>query len=173
MTNLEKFIFNKFKKGIYLHYFIAGFVDGEGSFNVSITKQEDCRFGYSFHPKFQVYQHKDHQEILEAVQYVFRGGRIDKKTGTDVMVFNLEGIRNLKEKVIPFFSKYQLIAKKTDFQIFCQIVVNMEKRIHWTKEGFKMLVNLIYELNKNGKGERESKENILRDYTPNSRQNGK
>ena len=39
-----------------LHYYLAGFVDGEGSFSVSIIKHPTQKFGWMINPCFQVYQ---------------------------------------------------------------------------------------------------------------------
>jgi len=48
-----------------LNYYLAGFVDGEGCFTISIRKHPTkTRFGWTIDPFFQVYQHKDNSRIL-------------------------------------------------------------------------------------------------------------
>ena len=60
----------------YLHYFLAGFVDGEGSFSVAIIRHPMQKFGWMINPVFQVYQHEKHRYILELYQQVFKTGSI-------------------------------------------------------------------------------------------------
>ncbi len=45
--------------------YIAGFIDGEGSFSVSIGKHKTLRRGFEVRPEFEIELRKDDQEILE------------------------------------------------------------------------------------------------------------
>ena len=144
-------------KGKCLKYFLAGFVDGEGSFSVAILKTEMQSFGYAINPVFQVYQHKKHRAVLELFQYVFQTGRIYRKSGTHpVLNFSIDSRRNVLERVIPFFETYPLITKFESFKIFREIVLAMERKEHHTIEGFKRLVALAYSMNQQGKGRRRT-----------------
>lgn len=149
-------------KRTLLNYYLAGFVDGEASFSVAIIKHPAQKFGWMINPCFQVYQHKNHPEILELCKFVFGTGIIYSKGGTpNVRVFSIESRRNLIEKVIPFFDKYPLITKRESYQAFREIVMSMERREHWTIPGFIRLVSLAFTMNQQGKGRKNTLEYIL------------
>lgn len=61
-------------------FFLAGFVEGEGSLGISIKSQPKLKFGFALDPEFSIYQHKSGIKILEAARDFFRTGRIYKKS---------------------------------------------------------------------------------------------
>lgn len=159
----QKILETKFRgKRTLLNYYLAGFVDGEASFSVAIVTHPTQKFGWMINPCFQVYQHKNHPEILELYKFVFQGGKIYTKNGTpNVQVFSIDSRRNLIEKVLPFFDKYPLITKYQTYQAFRDIVLSMEEREHWTVPGFKRLVTLAYSMNQQGKGRRRTLKEVF------------
>lgn len=157
-----------------LKYFLAGFIEGEGSFCVSIKKHTASRFGYLIDPEFFIYQHQRGRKILEMAQRVFSAGRIYPKPGNEsVLVFAIDNRRSIKEKVIPFVDKYMLVTgKENEYKLFTQIVRALENREHLTREGLVKLIKLAYKIK--GKGKQRKRplsqvtDEILRDYTPDS-----
>ena len=145
-----------------LHYYLAGFVDGEGSFSVEIIKHPTQVFGWMINPCFQVYQHEKNRHILELFQLVFKTGKIYRRSGSHpVLNFSIDSRRNLMEKVLPFFDKYPLIVKKSTYQTFKSILLMMEEKEHFTIEGFKKIVDLAYSMNQQGKERKYTKEFIF------------
>lgn len=145
-----------------LFYYIAGFVDGEGCFSVAILKNPFRKQGWLINPCFQVYQHQNHREILELCQEVFKTGRIYRKSGTHpVLNFSIDSMRNIKERVIPFFDKYPLVTKRDAYQKFREIVLALDRKEHLTSKGFERLVRLAYSMNQQGKGRRRTLEEVL------------
>ena len=132
----------------FLHWYIAGFVDAEGCFSVSVKKQRDSRFGYVIDPVFHVVQSEKGMPILKAMKTVFNAGRIERKHGQDEWQFIVDNRRQLAEKVIPFFRKYKLIVKERDFNIFSEIVERLENKEHWNRDGFIRLLKLAYKSTK-------------------------
>lgn len=63
-------------------WFLAGFIEGEGSLCVSIKRHPTCRHGYYVDPGFFLYQHESGRAILELAQRTFDSGRIDPKSGS-------------------------------------------------------------------------------------------
>lgn len=163
MSKKTQSLLSLFKgKEKYLFYYLAGFVDAEGSFSVAIINHPSQRFGWMINPCFQVYQHKDHREILELYQFVFKTGAIYRKSGThNVLNYSIDSRRNLLEKVISFFDRYPLIVKRDVYQKFRFIVKAMEQKKHSTKKGFRKLVTLAYSMNQQGKGRKHALEYIL------------
>ena len=144
-----------------LNYFLAGFVDGEGSFNVSFSRHPDLKSKWIINLKFQVYQHRNHQEILELFHDTFGTGRIRLKSGSDVMVFSIESKQSLQEKVIPFFMKYPLAVKDKDFRIFKAILELLLRKEHLNSRGFQKILSLAYAMNAQGKQRQRTEQEIL------------
>lgn len=146
-------------KSLFSH--IAGFVDGEGAFPIQVRKTSDTKFGFTITPEFKISQHKDYGEILELIQKALECGKISIKSGQpNLLVLVEKNRKNLSEKIIPFFQKYQLIVKQRQFKLFSEIVKRLENKEQDTREGFENLINLVFQTK--GKGKRRySKEEIL------------
>ncbi len=137
----------------YLHYYIAGFVDGEGCFSVSLKKQDGTRFGWVIDPVFHVTQSKEGSVVLEMLKRVFKCGRIIPKPGQEgsTLQYIVDSRRHLAEVIIPFFNKHKLIAKQRDFESFEGIVQSLQRGEHKNPEGFIELVKKVYEISKDRK----------------------
>lgn len=80
-------------------YYIAGFVDGEGSFNVSLKKRADYENAWKVTASFNVSQ-KD-RVILSFIKKVIGCGTLrERKDG--VVYYEVTNISALHENVIPF-----------------------------------------------------------------------
>jgi hypothetical protein len=143
---------------------IAGFVDGEGCFSVSVHRSSMMHRhgGWQLQPVFHVYQHQDHREVLEALVPAFGCGRVRPKgPRSSVMTFAVEALRDLETAIVPFFECHPLIVKGDDFSTFAAIVRSMRKKEHLTRSGFEHLVRLAYGMNANGKQRSRSIEQVL------------
>ena len=49
-------------------HYIAGFVDGEGSFHVAFQRNPDVRIGWQAVPEFHVSQNVSSRHVLEAIR---------------------------------------------------------------------------------------------------------
>ena len=151
-----------------LHHFVAGFVDGEGTFTVSLTRQTSRKYkkGWKWilNPLFQTYQHEDHIDILYLLRdYVFRTGRIHRKSSPyHVFTYTVENRTVLQEVIVPFFAKYRLATKEKDFVTWSKIINMIYEKEHLTEKGFIKIVNLIFTMNKNGKQRKYSREYVLK-----------
>ena len=153
---------SKLPKERYLKYYVLGFVDAEGCFSVALKKQETTRFGWVLDPVFHVTQHESGRNVLELVQNILNCGRIIEKPGQpSTLQFLVDNRRQLKEKVIPFFDRYELLVKKNDFILFRRIVDGLERKEHTKPETFKELVKLAFHMNMEGKQRRYQLEDIL------------
>ncbi len=149
-------------KRALLGYYLAGFVDGEGTFSVAIIRHPAQRLGWMINPVFQVYQHEKHREILELFREYFGTGNVYRKSGSHpVLTFSIDSRKSLLERVLPFFERYPLIVKRDEFRRFSAIVHAMELKEHLTVSGFKRLVALAYEMNQQGKGRKHTLQEIF------------
>ncbi len=158
-----------------LKWFLAGFIEGEGSLTVNIKHHETSRFGFYADPEFFLYQHQSGKWLLELTMNLFRSGRIFPKPGNpNVLVYSISSRKTIAEKVVPYFEKYvyPYSCKRGTFELFKEILMMLERKEHSTAQGLISIVEKAYLMNSHSKGMPRSrtidevKNRILRDYTP-------
>ena len=144
---------------------IAGFVDGEGCFSVSLHRNErfaSRSFGWQINPTFHVYQHQRHRFILEALRDTFGVGRIvSKGPGSSVLTYSVQRRKDVSGIILPFFERHPLHVKAHDLENFARIVDGLSRGEHFTYAGFERLVRLAYSMNGAGKQRSRTIEEIL------------
>jgi|HubBroStandDraft_6_1064221.scaffolds.fasta_scaffold1278430_1 hypothetical protein len=133
---------------------IAGFVDGEGCFSVSVHRSPlmQRHGGWQLQAAFQVYQHRDYNDVLEALRTHFRCGYVRSKgPRSDVLTYSVWALRDLEEIIIPFFETYPLLVKEENFNSFAEVVRAMRRREHLTVDGFERIARIAFGMNANGK----------------------
>ena|SRR3989338_369020 len=126
--------------------YIAGFTDGEGSFNVSIKKRLDYKESWKLTASFNISQ-KD-IVILAWIKHILGCGTLrERKDG--VVYYEVTNITSLYDVIVPFFKVYgfRSACKKNNFRIFSEIVHIMHSGEHNTKEGFRKVLELREKLN--------------------------
>jgi LAGLIDADG DNA endonuclease family protein len=156
-----------------LDSYIAGFVDGEGSFHVAIQKNPCTRVGWQLVPEFRVSQDVSRAQVLDLIRTRIGCGSIRENhrgSNDHTMVFVIRRRRDLLERVIPFFEGNPLLScKHQEFVTFADIVRRMEEGEHLTDGGFERLVALALQMNGGGRYRRlhrSSGSRILRDHMP-------
>lgn len=127
-------------------YYLAGFADGEGSFNVSLRKRNDHTMGWQVVLTFNVSQKESY--ILSQFKKHLKCGRINKrKDGLHMYVVN--NPISIQENVIPFFRRFRLLSqsKKKNFSIFCRITDLVFNKEHLNSDGLNKIMELREELN--------------------------
>lgn len=134
--------------------YIAGFVDGEGCFSITIGKHHTTKNRLDPRLNFEIELRDDDREVLEMIAETLGCGRIyelnyDRYGWYPHVKLKISGIKDITEKVIPFFRKYSLFAKKRfSFEIFCQAAKVFEAKQHLTKGGIEKLIYLKAQMNK-------------------------
>ena len=125
-----------------LAYYLAGFTDGEGSFNVSLRKRPDHTMGWQVVLTFNVSQKESY--ILSQFKKHFGCGRIVERKSDGLHMYVVDNPSSLKEVVIPFFKKYKFISqtKQRNFSVFCQIAEIIFSKEHLNPIGFKKVIEL-------------------------------
>ena len=145
--------------------YIAGFVDGEGSFSITIQRSKNVRLGIQVIPEFHVSQHSDRTEALEVIKNTLKCGYLKpnhRKNPHDLTwVFVVRDLKNLRDKIIPFFLRYSLIVKRQDFRKFSEVVAMMDKKLHLTKKGLKQILKIAFSMNSGGKYRKLSLQEIF------------
>ena len=155
-------------------WWIAGSVDGEGCFSVSIHRNDRYARrtgGWQLTPVFPVHQHESEQGILEGIAATFGCGTLyHKGPNSTVMTDSVGRLSDLERSVIPFFEQYRLRVKDRDFRTFATIVRSMRDREYWSLDGFERLVRLAYTMNAHGKQRARAIEDILQGSSETIRQ---
>lgn len=163
-------------------WFLAGLIEGEGSYAVSVKAHPTARYGYVVDPEFFIYQHESGKALLEMARRIFGTGRIYPKPGNErVLVFCIDARRSLKERVLPFLFKYvyPFSAKKDQIRAFAEIVEALENKEHHTPQGLARIVKMAYTMNPASKGKKRQRplhevlERILRDHTSDTGSEGR
>jgi len=121
-------------------WFLAGFIEGEGSVCVSFKEHPTTKFGYYVDPEFFLYQHRDYPHLLRLASQMFGTGRIFPKQGNErVLVYAITSRRSIAEKVVPFLRNYMIYSpRKAIYEKFCEIVEAMEQKQHHTPQGMEI-----------------------------------
>jgi hypothetical protein len=126
-----------------LDAYIAGYVDGEGSFHVAVQRNSCTRANWQLVPEFHVSQNPERRQVLDLIKQRLGCGRIreNHRKSTDTsLVYVVRNRDDLLNNVIPFFEGQPLLSsKQEDFLVFAQIVKAMAKREHLSEEGFQIL----------------------------------
>jgi hypothetical protein len=133
--------------------YIAGYVDGEGSFSVSVQRNPTCRVGFQLVPEFHVSQNGDRAQVLHLIRERLGCGYIKRNSRQDrAVVFVVRQRRALLESVIPFFERVPLLSsKQADFEKFARVVREMARGRHRTPAGFGELLELAMSMNGGGR----------------------
>ena len=146
-----------------LDSYIAGYVDGEGSFSVSVQRNSTCRVGFQLVPEFHVSQNGDRAQVLELIRSRLECGYIRPNSRRDralvlvvlVLVVRKREVRkreHLLDRVIPFFEHNPILsAKHADFEKFAAIVRELALGNHRTEAGFHRLLRAALSMNGDGR----------------------
>jgi hypothetical protein len=144
-----------------LGYYLAGFADGEGSFNVSFRKRTDYKLPWKVSLCFNVSQNE--KPILAMFKKVLNCGTL-RQRDDGVWYFEVNNLNSIIENVIPFFDRFQFLSqkKKRDFAKFKKIADIIKNDLHLTKDGIKQILELRSDMNDGGK-RKYSENEIMRE----------
>ena len=142
-------------------YYLAGFADGEGSFNVSFRQRQDYKSPWKISLCFNISQ-KDKVILALFKRHLGCGTLRSRPDG--VWYYEVNNFNAIWEKVIPFFKKYKFLSakKKRDFSKFCKIAGIMKRGEHLKEDGIRKIVEIRREMNDGGKRKYSEKEILSR-----------
>ena len=130
--------------------YIVGFVDGEGCFSVSINNRSNGRSEVRL--IFEIELREDDLEILERIKEALGCGNIYHLTYERYVKwkphykYKVSNFKDISGKIIPFFQKFSLQAKKKQsFKFFCEVAELIKRKQHLTEEQ----VEVIRQMRKN------------------------
>ena len=131
-------------------YYLAGFADGEGSFNVSFRPRKDYKIPWKVSLCFNISQRD--KVILSLVKRHLKCGTLrQRKDG--VWYYEVNNLNAIIENVIPFFRHFNFLSakKKRDFSKFCQVAKLIHSGQHLTVAGIKRILEIRRTMNDGGK----------------------
>lgn len=130
-------------------YWLSGFVDGDGSFYVSLVKDSSRKLGFAVNPTFSIIQNSKDLILLKNIIGFLECGSIANDT-IGINSVRVSNFINLSTKIIPFFKKYNLrTSKQLDFIKFNEILNIISKKDHLTLNGFNQIKSITLTMNNN------------------------
>jgi len=125
-------------------WFISGYSDAEGCFNVGIQKNPNGKF--YVRPSFQIKVHsRDNLLLMQIKDYL--GGIGNIYTNTNDSKFTVRSLDDIL-KIIAHFDNYPLITqKKADFILFKEIILKIIEGEHLSAKGLQEIINIRASIN--------------------------
>src|SRR3989440_9394087 len=133
-----------------LGHYLAGFTDGEGSFNVSFRPRDDYKAPWKISLCFNISQR---DPVILALFKRHLGCGTMRQRHDGVWYYEVNNLTAIVENVIPFFEQFGFLSakKKRDFQTFKRIVSLIRNDDHLTIQGITDILKLRNEMNDGGK----------------------
>jgi len=131
--------------GIPSSYWIAGFVSGDGSFNIKTTKARSGKVQL----RFAVHLHIRESEVIKGLAKFFKFDENKyiyyTENSVAIQIVNTPDILNI---IIPFFDNYEIKgAKELDFIDFKKVAEIVKSKGHLTEEGFSEILAIKDNMN--------------------------
>jgi hypothetical protein len=131
-------------------YYLAGFTDGEGSFNVSFRPRDDYSFPWKISLCFNISQ-RDPVILSLFKRHLECGTMRQRRDG--VWYYEVNNISAITGNVIPFFRRFGFLSakKKRDFAKFRRIAEIIERGDHLKRAGVEEILEIRSDMNDGGK----------------------
>jgi len=128
---------------------VAGFVEGEGSFNVPVRRERDRGLPWRISLSFNVSQIGP--ELPELLRSTFGVGTV-RNRGDGVHYFEVTRPRDLIERVFPFFDRFPMrSSKRNDLAVIREITTLVQSGRHLSCSGIGEILVMRSPMNRGGK----------------------
>ena len=129
----------------HIGYYLAGFADGEGSFNVSFRRREDYQIPWKVSLCFNISQRD--RVILSLYKRYLQCGSV-RRRDDGVFYYEVNNLNSISENVIPFFNRFGFLSakKKRDFSKFKQIAQIQEVPVSTAQGRFRYGIEKLQRL---------------------------
>jgi hypothetical protein len=119
-----------------INHWVAGFVSGEGTFLIKISKSKTHKLGLGVTLNFYVFQNIRDSYLLAIFAQVFGCGSLKIVEKSGIATFSVRNLSSITDKIIPFFEEFNIQGiKAKDFNDFKEASILMKSKLHLTKEG--------------------------------------
>ena len=130
-------------------WYLAGFVDGEGSFNVSFRPRRDYKMPWKVSLCFNISQ-RDPVILSFFKKFLECGTMRQRRDG--VWYYEVNNLNAIISNVIPFFERFGFLSakKKRDFAKFKQLTQILAHGEHQTEAGVRRVLEIRSDMNDGG-----------------------
>lgn len=131
-------------------WYLAGFTDGEGSFNVSFRPRDDYVIPWKVSLCFNVSQR---DEVILSLFKRHLGCGTMRQRADGVWYYEVNNLTAIIENVIPFFDRFGFLSakKKRDYRKFKELAALLRAERQRTPEGIKEVLAIRRDMNDGGK----------------------
>ncbi len=139
---------------IPIGYYLAGFADGEGSFNVVFRSRKDYSMPWKVSLCFNVSQRD--KVILALFKQHLKCGTLRQRSD-GVWYYEVNNLHAIQAHVIPFFKRFGFLSakKKRDFAKFKQLAGLMADGQHLQQAGIEQILRIRADMNDGGANRRK------------------
>ncbi len=132
-----------------LGHYLAGFADGEGSFNVSFRPRAEFRIPWKVSLCFNISQ-REAPILALFKRWLGCGTMRQRRDG--VWYFEVNNLGAIVANVIPFFERFgfRSAKKRRDFAKFKQLAKLLQEGRHLTREGVEEILRIRTDMNDGG-----------------------
>ena len=130
-------------------HYLAGFADGEGSFNISFRPRGDYRMPWKVSLCFNISQ-RDEVILSKFKRYLGCGTMRQRRDG--VWYFEVNNFTAIRENVIPFFDHFRFLSakKQRDFSKFKELARIITEGSHLGRDGIQQILRIRSDMNDGG-----------------------
>ena len=130
-------------------HYLAGFADGEGSFNVSFRPRDDYPMPWKVSLCFNISQR---DEVILSKYKRYLGCGTMRRRHDGVWYYEVNNLRAILENVIPFFDHYGFLSakKQRDFAKFKELAAILSEGRHKDRRGIQEILRIRSDMNDGG-----------------------
>lgn len=127
---------------------LAGFIEGESCFYVSVYNSPKSKLKYAVQLVFKITQHARDVVLLENISKLLKCGRVEPRKSGDAYDFAVTSFKEFKEYMIPYWENHPLFGNKSkDYVDFIRVYEIMLAKGHLTEEGLAKIVEIKNSMN--------------------------
>lgn len=131
---------------------LAGFVSGEGCFDINLKKSKSHKIGHQVILRISIKQHERDKNLMELISKYLNSGNIYKLDNRPMVSLAIVKYSDITNLIIPFFKKYPVLGiKQNDFSDWCKVAKLMNDGSHLTNEGLNLIRTIKEGMNKSRK----------------------
>ena len=133
----------------HIGHYLAGFADGEGSFNVSFRPRTDYQVPWKVSLCFNISQ-RDPTVLSKFKRHLGCGTMRLRRDG--VWYFEVNNLTAILENVIPFFDRFRFLSakKQRDFGKFKELAVLLTEGRQRSQDGVTQILRIRSDMNDGG-----------------------
>lgn len=134
--------------------YVAGFIDGEGCFELGVSRSSSAKLRYGWRPRVRFAITQNHRGVLVLIQNFFGCGHVNKRLPSTCYDFYISHRKQILEMMIPILDDLPLIVKQSDYAIWREAAILLGPGKTWhTPETYHRYLDLRDKINP-GRGRR-------------------